>query len=64
MQYINELDEQYMREEKQAIMQRSMDKAVYALAGREACERVQSWLELRYGMARNVEVMTTRKARG
>jgi hypothetical protein len=64
LQYVNELDEQYQREQKQAILQRNMDKAVSALAGQEACERLRSWLTMRTAMADNVAVMTSKKARG
>jgi hypothetical protein len=62
--HVNELDEQYQREQKQAILQRNMDKAVSALAGQEACSRLRQWLEMRSAMVSNVAVMRSRKARG
>jgi len=62
--YVDELDEQYQREQKQAILQRNMDKAVAALAGQEACDRLRSYITMRTDMARNVAVMTGKRARG
>lgn len=62
--YVEELDEQYQREQKQAIMQRNMDKATAALAGQEACGRLRRWLEMRTAMSNNVRMMTPKKARG
>jgi len=63
IRYVDELDEQYQREQKQAIMQRSMEKAIYALAGQESCERLRNWLQMRTDMRNNVAMMTARKAR-
>lgn len=63
LRYVDDLDEQYQREQRQAIMQRNMDKATAALAGQEACERLKRWLEMRNTMSENVAVMTARKAR-
>jgi hypothetical protein len=64
LHYVHELDEQYQREQKQAIAQRNMDKAVHALAGQEACERLRRWLEMNVQMSSNIAVMTGKKARG
>lgn len=63
VRYVNDLEEQYQREQRQAILQRNMDKAISALAGQEACERLKRWLEMRYSMTQNIAVMTARKAR-
>jgi hypothetical protein len=61
-QFINDLREQYQREEEQAILQRNMDKAVLALAGKEACTRLKNSLGLRAEMDANaVRVLSSRK---
>lgn len=53
-QFLTDLWEQYQREEDQAIMQRNMDKAVTALAGKEALTRIKSNLGMRVEMDENV----------
>jgi hypothetical protein len=63
LHYVDELEEQYHREQKQAIMQRSMDKAISALAGQEACERLRRWLEMRTEMATNFAVVQGKRGR-
>lgn len=59
--FINDLYEQYQREEEQAILQRSMDKAVTALCGKEACVRLKNSLGMRIQMEDNLVRMTHRK---
>jgi predicted secreted Zn-dependent protease len=60
--FIDDLADQYQREEEQAIMQRNMDKAVLALAGKEACERLRSTIGMRSEMDANaVRVLRERK---
>ena len=48
--WIGEMREMYAREEDQAIMQRNMDKAVAALSGKDACERLRNYLATRMEM--------------
>jgi hypothetical protein len=61
--FIKDLYEQYQREEEQAIMQRNMEKAVAALAGKDACVRLRNSLGLRAQMEENVVRMTQRQRR-
>ena len=61
-QFINDLREMYQREEEQAILQRNMEKAVHALAGKDACERLKNYLGMSAGMDANaVRVLDKRK---
>jgi hypothetical protein len=60
--FIDDLREQYQREEEQAILQRNMDKAILALAGKEACTRLKNNLGMRIDMDANaVRVLASRK---
>lgn len=60
--FIDDLREQYQREEEQAILQRNMDKAILALAGKEACTRLKNNLGMRIDMDANaVRVLGSRK---
>jgi len=52
-QLIEELRDQYQREEEQAILQRSMERAVQALAGKDACTRIENNLGMRLEMDAN-----------
>jgi hypothetical protein len=61
--FIKDLYDQYQREEEQAILQRSMEKAVVALCGKEACTRIKQSLGLRLHMEDNLVRMTTGKKR-
>ncbi len=45
-QLIGELREDYQREEDQAILQQRLDKATAALAGKDACARIERRLEI------------------
>lgn len=61
-EFINDVREQYQREEEQAIMQLNMDKAVRALVGKEACQRLKNNLGMRAEMDANaVRVVSARK---
>ena len=62
-QFINDLREQYQREEEQAILQRNMDKAVLALAGKEACTRLKNSIGLRVEMDANLVVVNSGRKR-
>lgn len=62
-QFINDLRDQYQREEEQAILQRNMDKAVLALAGKEACTRLKSNLGMRLEMDSNMVAVTSGRKR-
>jgi hypothetical protein len=61
--FIQDLYEQYQREEEQAILQRNMDKAVAALCGKEACIRLKNNLGMRIDMEDNL-VRMQRPKRG
>jgi predicted secreted Zn-dependent protease len=61
--FIDDLYDQYQREEEQAILQRNMEKAVQALAGKEACERLRNSIGMRAEMDQNA-VRVLRPKRG
>jgi hypothetical protein len=61
--FINDLVEQYQREEDQAILQRNMDKAVLALAGKEACARMKNNFGMRIEMDANALRVLSEKKR-
>lgn len=61
--FIADVYDQYQREEDQAILQRNMDKAIAALAGKDACHRLRTSLGIRFDMAENVVRMTAGKRR-
>lgn len=63
VKWIDDVNEQYEREQKQAILQRNMDRAITALAGQEACERLKNSISLRFGMQQNIAIMSERKKR-
>jgi hypothetical protein len=61
-EFIEELREMYQRDEEQAILQRNMDKAIHALAGKDACTRLKNYLDMRSEMHHNaVAVLGSRK---
>lgn len=62
-QFINDLSDQYQREEDQAILRREMDKAIVALAGKDACARLKSNLGMRVEMDANWAAVTAAKKR-
>jgi hypothetical protein len=55
--WLDDLYSDYSREEDQAILQRDMDKAVRALAGKEACQRIRARIEARTQLPVNVARM-------
>lgn len=59
--WLAEMREMYQREEEQAIRQRDMDKAIHALAGKDACQRLENYLPMRHGMTRAVAEIAPRK---
>jgi predicted secreted Zn-dependent protease len=61
--WIDDVYDLYQREEEQAIMQRNMEKAVHALAGKEACERLRNSIGLRAEMAENAARVLAGKRR-
>ena len=52
--WLDDLYEDYAREEDQAILQRDMDKATRALAGKEALQRIRTRIENRVELPVNV----------
>lgn len=49
LQAIEDVRARFTREEEQAILQRNMDRAVMALAGKDACERMAQEIRARAG---------------
>lgn len=61
--WVDDVQEEFQREEDQGIMQQRLDKAAAALAGKDACERLKRSIALRFGMVTNMAVMVERKKR-
>jgi hypothetical protein len=57
---LEELRQDYQREEDQAILQRDMDKAVRSLVGKEAIVRIKNHIGLRVEIDQNVMRMAPR----
>jgi hypothetical protein len=62
--WIDDVHEEFQREEDQGILQCRLDKASAALAGKDACERLRRQVKMRQGFRENVEVIRQRKKRG
>lgn len=60
---IDDVREQFQREEDQAILQRNMDKAIHALAGKDACARLKNSLGMGAAMDANWAAVTAAKKR-
>jgi hypothetical protein len=63
LRFIDDVHEQYQREEDQGILQERMDKARDGLVGRQACLRLKREMVARYGVRENVAVMTEKRKR-
>jgi len=50
LRVIEEIREDFQREEDQAILQQRLDKAIAALAGKDACDRIRRRLETTAGV--------------
>jgi hypothetical protein len=61
--WIDDVNEEYQREQDQGILQGRLDKATAALCGKDACERLKRTLALRFGMTQNIAVMLEKKRR-
>lgn len=61
--WIAEMKEMYQREEEQAVRRRDMEQAMYALAGKDACERLRNYLPMRQAMHQSVTEFVPRKAK-
>jgi len=59
---IDEVRDEFQREEDQAILQRDIHKGIAALAGKDACERLRRRFQFAADVRRNVELVT-RKAK-
>ncbi len=60
--FINDLMEQYQREEDQGLLQGDLAKAQHALAGKHACVRLKNNIGMRADMDANaVRVLGSRK---
>lgn len=64
VQIIEDVKERYQREEEQAILQRNMDKAIAALAGKDACARLFQEIMSRKAMFDNIERAQQRRKAG
>lgn len=62
-QFMQDIYDQYQREEDQAILQRDMDKATRALSGKEACIRIKNNLGMRIDMDENLVLLERGKKR-
>jgi hypothetical protein len=60
--WIDEMREMYQREEDQAIRRRDMERATYAVAGKDACERLSNYVPMRRAMAENAVAINRRKS--
>jgi hypothetical protein len=63
LSWVDDVHEQYQREEDQGILQGRLDKASAALAGKDACQRLKRDIQMRYGMTQNVAMIRERKKR-
>jgi hypothetical protein len=63
LSWVDDVHEQFQREEDQGILQGRLDKASAALAGKDACQRLKRDIQMRYGMTQNVSVIRERKKR-
>jgi hypothetical protein len=63
LRFIDDVIEQYQREEDQGILQERLDRAREALAGKHACERLKRSMTMRYGMRENIATMTEKRKR-
>lgn len=61
--WVNDVNEEFQREEDQGILQGNLNKATAALCGKDACERIKRSLALRFGMAQNLSIVGEKKRR-
>ena len=61
--WIDDVLDQFQREEDQGILQGRLDKASAALAGKDACQRIRRDIQMRYGMVQNREKVASMKRR-
>jgi hypothetical protein len=61
--WVEDVREEFQREEDQGILQCRLDKAQAALSGKDACERLKRSLEARYGMSQHLAVVNKDKRR-
>ena len=63
LRWIDEVKEEFQREEDQGILQGRLDKASAALAGKDACERIRRRMNLCVQMNAEVTVMPAKGKR-
>lgn len=63
LQCIQDEWEQFQHEEEQAILQRNMDKALTALAGKDACRRIERTVKVRWRITENATLRTLMRER-
>lgn len=63
LRFIDDVQDQYQREEEQGILQERLDKARDALVGKHACERLKRDIKARYGVRTNWQIMIEKRKR-
>lgn len=63
LRWIDEVKEEFQREEDQGILQGRLDKASAALAGKDACERIRRRMNLCVQMSAEITVLPDKKRR-
>ncbi len=61
LEIIGDVKDRFQREEDQAILQRAMDKATMALAGKDACTRIVNELMSRKAMFDSIRAASEKK---
>ncbi len=58
---IDEVREEFQREEDQAILQRDIHRGIAALAGKDACERLRRRFQFAADVRRNIALVTAKR---
>ncbi len=54
LKVVEDLREDYQREEDRALRNRNLEAAIHALAGKDACDRIRRTLEVRADWTRQI----------
>ncbi len=54
MKVVEDLGDDYQREEDRALRNRNLEGAIYALAGKDACDRIRRTLEVRADWSKRI----------
>lgn len=63
LRWIDDIKEQYQRDEDQGILQGRLDKAKDGLSGKEACERLKRGIKTRFGFEENMAFVVQKRKR-